>query len=71
MRNRYNTLVEGIGMDRVVAFFALGVDANGHHGRGKICKEVIDDVVKVSDKEAVDMAHSSGRKACASVLARQ
>jgi cysteine synthase A len=45
-RHRYDTIAEGIGLDRVTRNFALGVD-NG----------VIDDAFRVSDQEAVDMAH--------------
>lgn len=46
LRHRYDTIAEGIGLDRVTRNFALGVD------RG-----VIDDALRVSDQEAVDMAH--------------
>ena len=45
-RHRYDTLAEGIGLDRVTANFAMGCDAG-----------VIDDAIRVSDQEAVDMAH--------------
>eukprot|EP00563_Minutocellus_polymorphus_P018289 CAMPEP_0197715156 /NCGR_PEP_ID=MMETSP1434-20131217/377_1 /TAXON_ID=265543 /ORGANISM="Minutocellus polymorphus, Strain CCMP3303" /LENGTH=489 /DNA_ID=CAMNT_0043299181 /DNA_START=1 /DNA_END=1470 /DNA_ORIENTATION=- len=45
-RHRYDTLAEGIGLDRVTANFAMGCDA-----------AVIDDSIRVSDQEAVDMAH--------------
>lgn len=45
-RHRYDTLAEGIGLDRVTANFAMGCDASA-----------IDDAVQVSDQEAVDMAH--------------
>jgi len=45
-RHRYDTLAEGIGLDRVTANFAMGCDA-----------AVIDDAIRVSDQEAVDMAH--------------
>lgn len=43
-RHRYDTLAEGIGLDRMTANFRLGVDK-------------IDDAIRVSDQEAVDMAH--------------
>ncbi len=46
LRHRYDTIAEGIGLDRVTHNFALGVD-NG----------IIDDAVQVSDQNAVDMAH--------------
>lgn len=45
-RHRYDTIAEGIGLDRVTKNFSLGVDTN-----------VVDDAVRVSDQEAVDMAH--------------
>lgn len=43
-RHRYDTLAEGIGLDRMTNNFSLGVD-------------YIDDAIRVSDQEAVDMAH--------------
>jgi cysteine synthase A len=43
-RHRYDTLAEGIGLDRVTCNFALGVDFITH-------------AIRVSDQEAVDMAH--------------
>ena len=43
-RHRYDTLAEGIGLDRLTHNFAMGVDC-------------IDDAIRVSDQEAVDMAH--------------
>ena len=46
LRHRYDTIAEGIGLDRVTRNFSLGAD-NG----------VIDDALRVSDQEAVDMAH--------------
>ena len=45
-RHRYDTLAEGIGLDRITENFARGVD----HG-------VMDDAVHVTDQEAVDVAH--------------
>mmetsp|Transcript_13259 Transcript_13259/g.29315 ORF Transcript_13259/g.29315 Transcript_13259/m.29315 type:complete len:465 (+) Transcript_13259:96-1490(+) len=45
-RHRYDTLAEGIGLDRVTANFAMGCDT---------C--AIDDAIQISDQEAVDMAH--------------
>jgi cysteine synthase A len=45
-RHRYDTLAEGIGLDRITQNFTQGVD----HG-------VIDDAVRVTDQEAVDVAH--------------
>ena len=46
LRHRYDTIAEGIGLDRVTRNFALGAD-NG----------VLDDAIRVTDQEAVDMAH--------------
>jgi cysteine synthase A len=46
LRHRYDTIAEGIGLDRITNNFALGVD-NG----------VIDDAIRVSDQNAVDVAH--------------
>ena len=43
-KHRYDTLAEGIGLDRVTHNFSLGV-------------EYIDRAIQVSDQEAVDMAH--------------
>ena len=43
-RHRYDTLAEGIGLDRVTHNLALGVD-------------VIDSAIRVTDQEAVDFAH--------------
>ena len=43
-KHRYDTLAEGIGLDRVTQNFELGV-------------EFIDSAIRVSDQEAVDMAH--------------
>ena len=43
-RHRYDTLAEGIGLDRLTHNFQLGLDC-------------IDDAVRVTDQEAVDMAH--------------
>lgn len=43
-RHRYDTLAEGIGLDRMTHNFCLAVDC-------------IDDAIRVSDQEAVDMAH--------------
>lgn len=45
-RHRYDTIAEGIGLDRITRNFALGSD-NG----------IFDDAIRVSDQEAVDMAH--------------
>jgi len=45
-RHRYDTIAEGIGLDRITQNLALGLDLG-----------VIDDAVKVSDQEAVDIAH--------------
>ena len=45
-RHRYDTIAEGIGLDRVTANFSVAVDNN-----------LIDDAIQVSDQEAVDMAH--------------
>ena len=41
-RHRYDTIAEGIGLDRVTKNFALGA---------------IDDAIRVTDQEALDMAH--------------
>lgn len=43
-RHRYDTLAEGIGLDRMTHNFRLGVHC-------------VDDAIRVSDQEAVDMAH--------------
>jgi len=45
-RHRYDTIVEGIGLDRITKNIALGLDLG-----------IIDDAVKVTDQEAVDIAH--------------
>ena len=45
-RNRYDTIAEGIGLDRITQNFAVGLDAG-----------VIDDAIKVTDQEALDVAH--------------
>lgn len=45
-RHRYDTIAEGIGLDRVTQNFALGFN-NG----------IFDDAIRVNDQEAVDMAH--------------
>lgn len=43
-KHRYDTLAEGIGLDRVTHNFALGLD-------------FVDRAIRVTDQEAVDMAH--------------
>jgi cysteine synthase A len=43
-RHRYDTIAEGIGLDRVTRNLQLGLEA-------------IDDAVQVTDQEALDMAH--------------
>ena len=43
-KHRYDTLAEGIGLDRVTHNFSLGLEA-------------IDRAIRVTDQEAVDMAH--------------
>ena len=43
-KHRYDTLAEGIGLDRVTHNFSLGLEA-------------IDHAIRVTDQEAVDMAH--------------
>jgi cysteine synthase A len=43
-KHRYDTLAEGIGLDRITHNFTLGLDA-------------IDAAIRVTDQEAVDMAH--------------
>lgn len=45
-RHRYDTIAEGIGLDRVTHNFAIGFDAG-----------VMDDAVLVTDQEAIDIAH--------------
>ena len=45
-RHRYDTIAEGIGLDRVTRNMSLGLENNA-----------IDDAIFVSDQEAVDMAH--------------
>ena len=46
LRHRYDTIAEGIGLDRITDNFALGLDQN-----------VIDDAIRISDQDAVDVAH--------------
>lgn len=46
LRHRYDTIAEGIGLDRITKNFSLGIE----HG-------VLDDAVRVTDQEAVDFAH--------------
>lgn len=43
-RHRYDTIAEGIGLDRITQNFAKGSD-------------IFDDAIRVTDQEAVDMAH--------------
>jgi cysteine synthase A len=43
-KHRYDTLAEGIGLDRVTNNFSLGLES-------------IDNAIRVTDQEAVDMAH--------------
>ena len=43
-RHRYDTIAEGIGLDRVTHNLSLGLD-------------FVDDAVRISDQEALDMAH--------------
>jgi cysteine synthase A len=43
-KHRYDTLAEGIGLDRVTHNFSLGLDS-------------VDRAIRVTDQEAVDMAH--------------
>eukprot|EP00797_Seminavis_robusta_P025447 Sro443_g144080.1 Cysteine synthase (295) ;mRNA; r:36180-37064 len=43
-RHRYDTIAEGIGLDRVTHNLSLGLD-------------FVDDAIQVSDQEAIDMAH--------------
>ncbi|CAK9013829.1 Cysteine synthase 2 (CS 2) (Cysteine synthase-like protein) (CSl) (O-acetylserine (thiol)-lyase 2) (OAS-TL 2) (O-acetylserine sulfhydrylase 2) [Durusdinium trenchii] len=50
-RHRQDTIAEGIGNDRLTANFALGLE---EHNGGF---QVIDSAVRVSDQEALDMAH--------------
>lgn len=45
-RHRYDTIAEGIGLDRVTRNFAVGYN-----------NRIFDDAIRVSDQEAVDMAH--------------
>lgn len=45
-RHRYDTIAEGIGLDRITHNLALGLDF-----------DTIDDAILVTDQEAVDMAH--------------
>jgi len=52
LRHRYDTIAEGIGLDRITHNFALGVVEETNDR----CR-VIDDAIRVSDQEAVDMAH--------------
>lgn len=50
-RHRTDTIVEGVGLDRLTANFALGLAE--HNGGSRI----IDSSVRVSDQEALEMAH--------------
>lgn len=50
-RHRYDTLAEGIGLDRITANFARGCESSSEQG------PVIGEAVRVNDQEAVDMAH--------------
>eukprot|EP00746_Dinoflagellata_sp_MGD_P020722 gnl/MRDRNA2_/MRDRNA2_148320_c0_seq1.p1 gnl/MRDRNA2_/MRDRNA2_148320_c0~~gnl/MRDRNA2_/MRDRNA2_148320_c0_seq1.p1 ORF type:complete len:526 (+),score=98.94 gnl/MRDRNA2_/MRDRNA2_148320_c0_seq1:77-1579(+) len=50
-RHRRDTIAEGIGIDRLTANFALGLS---EHNGGLPC---IDGAVRVSDQEALEMAH--------------
>merc|ERR1711972_987874 len=50
-RHRQDTIAEGIGIDRLTGNFALGLQ---EHNGGTPC---IDAAVRVSDQEALDMAH--------------
>lgn len=49
-RHRQDTICEGIGLDRLTSNFALGLQE--HSGRPGV-----DYAVRVSDQEALDMAH--------------
>ena len=51
-RNRYDTITEGIGIDRLTANFKEGL---AEHNGGKAAS--IDDAFQGTDQEAVDMAH--------------
>lgn len=46
LRHRYDTIAEGIGLDRITHNFAIGVD-----------HDVIDDAILIQDQDAVDIAH--------------
>eukprot|EP00551_Chaetoceros_affinis_P004440 CAMPEP_0203671862 /NCGR_PEP_ID=MMETSP0090-20130426/7533_1 /ASSEMBLY_ACC=CAM_ASM_001088 /TAXON_ID=426623 /ORGANISM="Chaetoceros affinis, Strain CCMP159" /LENGTH=508 /DNA_ID=CAMNT_0050537035 /DNA_START=258 /DNA_END=1785 /DNA_ORIENTATION=+ len=46
LRHRYDTIAEGIGLDRITKNFALGVESG-----------VIDDAIRIQDQDAVDVAH--------------
>jgi len=50
-RHRYDTVTEGIGIDRLTANFSQGLAEHNHDAMA-----VIDSAVQVSDQEAVDMA---------------
>ena len=45
-RHRYDTIAEGIGLDRITQNFSVGLNLG-----------VIDDALRITDQEAVDMAH--------------
>jgi len=51
LRHRYDSIVEGVGLDRITHNFSLAIDAG-----------VIDDAVRISDQEAVDVAHWLSRE---------
>ena len=50
-RHRYDTIAEGVGLDRVTRNFAKGVTENNEGG------PIISNAIQVSDQEMVDMAH--------------
>ncbi|CAE7742071.1 cys12, partial [Symbiodinium microadriaticum] len=50
-RHRTDTIAEGIGNDRLTANFAMGLSDHNGGAPG------IDEAVRVSDQEALDMAH--------------
>eukprot|EP00957_Ditylum_brightwellii_P204630 15340202-Ditylum_brightwellii.AAC.1 len=60
-KHRYDTLAEGIGLDRITANFALGCgnddDDDDTEETTTTTTRVIDDAIQVSDQEAVNMAH--------------
>lgn len=60
-RHRYDTIAEGVGLDRITNNFAMGVgdQIKGYEQKGNSSKpkKMVDDAVRVSNQEMVDVAH--------------